>query len=366
LIGTESLVRTYASPTASTPDFTANYTIAETTTVNLAPAGSPGAFDLNTVANYTIVQPPLVGEATSTVTTDTYENQIASGSSLVIQNAGSKTVTVGDDVSANANGGGPYTETENTLSLYQTPQTVGTYPLVTGTNYSQPVARKVTSVTSIANAGGAPPPAPTFTTNATQSYNSDGSYTFASNLSNGDSQQTTESSNGTALLNETGPVQTLQETISAPSSAGAGEVIPVTIVRQTAMQSSPTTKTYSAVDWYPGGAQPAVPFDLVEVTVKGPAASLPGACAGAGSFPNVVEVDQTETTLNLFGSLTSTQQQRFDSNGLAVCRLTTTTTTGYSIETGLQTSATVEQTDLVLQSVGTSANHRAAGAQRLL
>jgi hypothetical protein len=364
LIGAETLVRTYASPGPTTPNFTAAYSIAETTSVNAAPQGAPAAFDLNTVANYTVTRAPLVGEATATVTTDTYQNQIVSGSSLVVQTAGSKSVTIGDDVTADANGGGPYAETENSSTLYATPQTVGTYPLVAGTSYTQPIARKVSSTTNIANGGGAQPPSTTYTTSANQTYNADGSYAFTLTLSNGDSQQTSQSSNGTAALNETGPVQTLQETISQPANLGSGNVIPVTVVRQTAAQPSPTTKTYSAADWYPGGGLPTIPFDLLNVTVKGPASSLPSACAGAGSFPNIVEVDQTETTLNLFGSLVTTQQQRFDSYGLAVCRLTTATTTDYSIETGSQTSNTVQQTDLVLQSVGTSSNLRAPAGSR--
>jgi hypothetical protein len=222
----------------------------------------------------------------------------------------------------------------------------------------QPIARSVAATTKITNASGASPAA-TFTTANSTAYNGDGSYTASLNLSNGDSQTRTQSPNGTASVSETGPVQTLLETIGLPVSAAAGEVIPVTIVRQTAAQPSPQTHDYSAADWYPGGAAPSAPFDAITVTVKGPAGSLPSACSGAGSMPNIVEVDQSEMSLNLLGSLTVTQRQKFDSYGLAVCRLTTTTTTDYSETTGLQTAQTVEQTNLVLQSVSTSAKTRA-------
>lgn len=360
-IGTETLVRTYASPSPTTPNFSAAYTIAQTATVSAAPQGAPGAFDLNTVANYTATQAPLTGEETTTVTTDAYENQIVTGASIVIQNAGSKTVTVGDDVSAAANGG-PYVETANAVSLYSIPQTVGTYPLVTGTSYAQPMARTVSTTTTIANAAGALPAA-TFATSESQTYNSDGTHAFSLNLSDGDTQHITESANGTATLSEAGPVQTLQETIAQPTNHGTGNVIPVTIVRQTAAQPAPSSKTYDALDWYPGGGQPALPFDVIDVSVKGPVSSLPGPCAGAGSFPAIVEVDQTERALSLLGTYATTVQQRFDSNGLAVCRLTTITTVDYSIETGLQTAQTVQQTNLVLQSVGTAASSRATSAK---
>ena len=61
------------------------------------------------------------------------------------------------------------------------------------------------------------------------------------------------------------------------------------------------TTSYSAADWYPGGALAPAPLELRTVTIKGPASSLPGACSGAMTLPNLVEVDTNQTTLNVFG-----------------------------------------------------------------
>jgi len=337
--GTDVTAFVYASPGPTQANYTAGYTFAQTTTVNAAATGAPAPFDVNVATTYTTTQTPTTGFQHISQIVDNYESQTASGASETVALVASKSVTVDTDLTAGANGGGPYTSTSTVTTTYASPRAVGVYPLVTGEVTTPTIARTATTSTTDVNAAGTRPNT-TFPVSVTQSYASDGSTTKTSVISNGEQNVFTESSNGSATENVTGPIYLAQETIGVPVPAAGVYTIPYTYARQD-VQSGPTPvptitpRASNAADWYPGGALPPSPLVLATVTVKGPATALPGGCSGAIAEPNVVEVDSVQSSLNVNGTYETQTQQTFDSNGTAVCVLRTTTTRSYDNSTGL-------------------------------
>jgi hypothetical protein len=127
----------------------------------------------------------------------------------------------------------------------------------------------------------------------------------------------------------------------------AGDTIPVSQTYQPATLGptpapTATARAYEAADWYPGAALPPQPLSNETVTVKGPVTTLPAACSGALSEPNIVELDLALTSLNVSGFYQTETQQRFASKAVNVCVLRTTTTQNYSVTTGLPTNSSTE------------------------
>jgi hypothetical protein len=350
------LVHVYASPTANQSNYTAGYTFTVARSIAAAAAGAPAAIDVHAVTAYTIAQNPGTGVADISTTADTFDNQVAVTGGTSLQEVAVNTVAVGTDESAGASGGGPFTKTTTTNTSYASPQLIGVYPLVAGATVDEPIGRTVATTATDANGGNADTTT-VFDVSSNNVVNSDGSYSLAEQLSNGESQTDVESSNGSGTIGATGPAYVLADTIGVPVASGTGYAIPVTTDQQFAtLGATPaptaTTMPYSAADWYPGGALPASPLQTDTVTVKGAATALPAGCAGAVSEPNVFEIDTTSTTLNVVQpSYAMTTQQSFNSNGNPVCILRTTTTKNYALTTGLLAQTTTETFAQILTSL---------------
>jgi hypothetical protein len=344
--GSDTIVHTFANPAPGQANYTEAYTFAQTTTVNLAAAGAPAPYDVNVTATYTASQAPAAGTQKESTTTDSFETQAGNGANLQVLLVAQNTSATGIDISGGLTGGGPYTLTTSTSTKFATPQTLGIYPLVTGATYAEPLARTVATTETDANPGGAGP-ALAYESSASQTFASGGGFTRTAQFTNAETSTLTESANGSAQLQETGPLFTLSETIGVPVAGATGYTIPVTFTRQPATLGatpapSATPVASSAVDWYPGGALPAQPLSSETITVKGAATTLPAGCSGALAQPNTVEVDEKLTTLNVDGSAQTLTQQRFDSNGTNVCVLRTTTTNTYAVTTGLPLETSTE------------------------
>jgi hypothetical protein len=357
--GTDIITHVFPNPTGTQANYTAGYTFKLTRSIESAAAGAPAAIDINALTTYTTTQDPGTGVTNVSTTTDTFTNQVAVNGGTSLQEVASKSVATGIDESAGALGGGPFTKVSTTTTTYASPQINGVYPLVAGASVSEPIGRTVTASATDAN-GVVSDTATVFDISSTDAVNSDGSYTLVQQLSNGESQTTVEGSNGSGTIAASGPLYTLSDTIGVPVNPGTGFTIPITTYKQyvtTGATPAPTATTvaYSAADWYPGNAAPTSPFQTDTVTVKGAAASLPSACAGAIAEPNVFEIDTSTATLNIDASYATETQQSFNSNGTPVCVLRTVTTNAYNLTTGLLSQTTTETYAEVLTSLSTAA-----------
>jgi len=344
--GSDTIVHTYASPLPGQANFTEAYAFAQTTTVNLAAAGAPAPYDVNTTVTFTASQAPPAGTQKESATNDSFETQTGSGANVQVLLVAENSATTGIDITGGLTGGGPYTIATTSSTKYTTPQTLGIYPLAAGANYAEPLARTVALTETDANAGGAGP-ALAYESSASSTFAGGGSLARTAQFTNGESTSLNENVNGSAQFQETGPLFSLSETIGVPVAGATGYTIPVTYTRQPASLGatpapSATPVTSNAVDWYPGGGLPAQPLSSETITVKGAATALPAACSGALAEPNTVELDEKLSTLNVDGSYETLTQQRFDSNGTNVCILRTTTTNTYSVTTGLPLQSTTE------------------------
>jgi hypothetical protein len=325
--GTETVAITYASPSPTTPNSSAAYTYVANETVSNAPAGAPAPFDVNRATTYTTTQQPLAGTQLLSATNDNYESQTFSGSTETIALAGTKSTTVGIDLSAGLRlGNGPFNSTNTTTTTYATPQTIAIYPLQSGVQFPQPLARTVQSIVTDTNAGGTIGGGGTTTT----TYNGDGSFTRTANNANGSTQQQTVTGNATAtqIVNQTNG--TIVQTAIGGASNGT---IPVVVT------TNGTAKTMNAADWYPNGVAPS-PLAVTTRTVKGPVA-LPPSCAVTGTPPPVTEVDLAASNLDPLASNTTMTEAFYVYNGVNVCRTMTQTVVDIDITTGLPTSTTV-------------------------
>jgi hypothetical protein len=365
--GTDTIAHVYQNPTAGQSNYTETYSFVGVSTLKASASGAAAPFDLNSITTFTTLQAPPAGTQKQKSTVDDYESQTASGATLTLAMAASKTVAVGTDITAGASGAGPYAITTTTSTTDTTPFTTGIYPLVTGAVYQEPFAKTTTTSTTDINAAGQGP-ATAYVTLGSQTIANDGSYTRTDQFSNGEQLTFVESSNGSAQAQESGPLFTLAETIGVPVAGNAGDTIPVSQTNQPATLGptpapTATARAFEAVDWYPGAALPPQPLSNETVTVKGPVTTLPAACNGALSEPDVVELDLALTTLNVSGFYQTETQQRFTHNALNVCILRTTTTQNYSITTGLPTNSTTETYTQILTSVtpgsSSAAVHRA-------
>jgi len=342
--GSDSQTHVYASPAPGQSNYTSASTFTGTTMIAKAASGSPAAWDVNQVVHYTVTQPAKSGTQALTADTDTYENQTMSASATTIAQIASKETATANDVSAGLAGGGPYTLTTTSSTTNIDPVTI-VFPLQTGLTTTEPLARASQESQTDRNAGGAqPPPSYAYITAQSSTFANDGSFSInPRTYSNGDKRTLTENANGTAKQTDT--TNPYAETISLATLSGAAYVIPVSITN-----TSGVTKSYDAADWYPGAALAPAPLELRSVTIKGPASSLPSACSGATALPNVVEIDTTQTTLNVFGSYTTETQQAFNSNGIDDCIVRSTTTKNYSVTTGLLTETLTDTYTQILKS----------------
>jgi len=345
--GSETTSVVYAAPSPGQANFTATSTFTDTTTFSLAPSGSPATYDVNEKLAYTVTQPAKAGLQTLSLDTDVYENQTMSGNSTTVSETAYKDVITANDVDAGNAGGGPYTLTTNDTSSYTTPFTVGVYPLQTGSSVTEPLARTFAATfTDEAASGATPPPSYEYETSENSTYNNDGSFSITPRkYSNGAIRDIEESSNGSA--HQANTTSSLAETIGVPVSSSGSFEIPVSETNS----SGTNTATFKAADWYPGAALPPSPLESEIFTVKGPAASLPAGCIGAISEPNLVEIDEAHTDINVFGTYETESEQLFDSNGITVCVLRTTTTKDYAPTTGTLTQTTTENFAEALTSV---------------
>ena len=189
-----------------------------------------------------------------------------------------------------------------------------------------------------------------FITAQSATYANDGSFSVnPRTYSNGDNRLLTENANGTAKQTDT--TSPFAETVGLATLSGSSYVIPVSITT-----SGGVTTSYSAADWYPGGALAPAPLELRTVTIKGPASSLPAGCSGAMTLPNLVEVDTNQTTLNVFGSYSSETQQAFNTNGITDCLIRNTITKSYDLKTGLLSETATDAFMQVLKSVTTASS----------
>ena len=346
--GTQTVVVTYASPSATQSNSSASYAVAETDTVSTSASGAPAPLDLHRVLTYTANTRATAGIAPATQTFDDYET-LSPGSN------GSETVTLaqaveaetGTDESAVAAGGtGAYTL--STTSTYSPAQIQQMYPLVSANSFDPSLAHTTTNVASDGMAGG------TETENTTTSYDAVDSFSETGTVFNGDALSVTENSNGSATENETGPTP-FTRIVAVPAVSGSGYVIPVT--------TNGTSATIA--DYYPGAGLPPTPLGTDTVTVVGPATSLPAGCPALSAYPNVIEIRGATSDVNVIdGSVTATTTQNYNSNGLNVCRASTTTTQNYSLKTGALSSTTVTTVAVGLTSTNltTAAKARAAAA----
>jgi hypothetical protein len=338
--GTQSVEVTFVAPAAKTPDSSAEYTTTESDTVLASPSGAAAPIDLHRVTAYTTATAPQYGNDPATTATDQYETLTPMSDSIAIVLAQTVSVQTGTNVTDadNLASGAPYAYTSTTTTTYATPTTTEILPLTTGTQWNTSLARTVNAVSNTKNASDADYAA----SNLTTVYQPDDSYSETGQ--NGLTSSTIRSvaSNGSATITNTNTSTnkvSLQETIGVPTKVGADYVIPVS----TTTNASPVND--SAADWYPGAALPPSPLGSVTYTVIGPAATLPDDCTYTGTQPNVVEYDSTTSVVDVIaGTVTTGTSRTFDSNGLAVCRLSVSTVKSYTLTTGRLNHTTVTTT----------------------
>jgi hypothetical protein len=347
--GTETQTISFASPTATTPNSNAAYAFAETDTISAAASGAPAPFDVHRVLSYTTTSAPSYGSQLISDTRDQYENvTTASSGAQTVTLAAVDGVTTGIDISSRLANGGSGAYSNSISNTYSPAQTVANYPLTTGATFQQSLADTATTQEDVATASGSE------TEHLSTTVASDDSYARTGTLFNTDSTTQTENSDGSATVTNTG-VSPFTETIAVPTGASGSFVIPVT----------QNGTSYSPADYYPGSGAPPSPLGSVNVTVAGPATSLPSSCPAAGTYPNVIEIDTATNDLDVVsGSYTTTAQRVFNSNGLRICSTTASTVTTYALTTGLLKSTVTTNTATSLTSSTTSSKRRATRAPK--
>jgi hypothetical protein len=349
--GTTTRSVVYEEPTATLPNNTLVYTFTENQSVQQAATGAPADFDVHSDYAYTVVTDPGVGIVPISQTVDTYENlQVADGNQTIVS-LGQNAVTVSNDETSNALGGGPYTETSTTSTTYTTPRDGFPYPLQTGATLTTPQSQtQTTTFTDVNASNAAPPNGSDVGYTMTRTENVDGSFTYKSTYVNGNASSRTENSDGSGSDSFTTAAGTTATTVGVPVTADGASTIPV--VRTVIAKTSVATN-YSAADWYPGNAAPSSPLVLETRTVVGPTSTLPAECSGAVLQPYIYEIDTTTTDLNtVAASYSSTTTRNFNAgNGALVCQLSTEVSSSYDLLTGALISTTTTTTATSLASI---------------
>ena len=349
--GTTTRSVVYEEPTATLPNNTLVYTFTENQSVQQAATGAPADFDVHSDYAYTVVTDPGVGIVPLSQTVDTYENlQVADGNQTIVS-LGQNAVTVSNDETSNALGGGPYTETSTTSATYTTPRDGFPYPLQTGATLTTPQSQtQTTTFTDVNASNAAPPNGSDVGYTMTRTENDDGSFMYKSTYVNGNTSSRTENSDGSGSDSFTTATGTTATTVGVPVTADGASTIP--IVRTVIAKTSAATN-YSAADWYPGNGAPSSPLVLETRTVVGPTSTLPAECNGAVLQPYIYEIDTTTTDLNtVAASYSSTTTRNFSAgNGASVCVLSTEVSSSYDLLTGALISTTTTTTATSLASI---------------
>ncbi len=348
--GTATRTVVFANPSATSVNNTLSYTFNESQSVLQAPAGAPGSFNIHSVFNYTITQDPGTGTVPISQTVDDYRNLVTVGTSQATVDMGQTTTVLNSDETANALGSGPFTETTSTTTRFTTPRTSFYYPLTAGASLSVPQSSTQSITFSDLNALGiSPPNGSNVSYTRTRTRMDDGSFSYQQLGATGTQETLVQNSDGSGSTTITNATTSTVTTLGTPVLGGTGLSLPIT---RTITSSTPSTKTYSAADWYPNAGQASSPLILSKQTVVGPVATLPAECSGALSQPNMFEIDSTTTNLNTINATYTVSSSRsFNANGVAVCTLTQQTATNYALLTGAVVSTTTTQTTTLLKSM---------------
>jgi hypothetical protein len=359
-VGTVNHFNAAVTKTTQNPNtlLSQSYTILQT--IEASPSGAPGPLDIHDVYAYKLLRDPGAGTVPISETVDAYRSITTSGSNQTVYSYGQNATLAQNDETSNLLGGGPYTETTNTTIRFPAAVQGLTYPLQTGATTTIALAESENIGQIDVNAANVAPPTGNVNFNETQTINSDGSFTFTKTFPTSASEVRTENSNGTGTDLATATTGTVSEAIGLPAAG----VIPISVTT-TPTGGTPAVLTFNAADWYPNGV-PASPLSTETYKVVGPVTTLPVECDGSISLPNTVEVDESRQTFNVFGSVQTSLARIFNSNGLAVCNLTTVLTQAYDVRTGALFSTTTQNNIQVLAAttVGAASHAHAAGSLR--
>lgn len=340
--GTATRTVVYANPTGTQHNNTLAYTFSKTVKVLLAPNDAPAPFDVRSEITYNVTQDPGVGTVPVSNTTDSYQNLLASGNQQATSTLAQSSTMIEKDETSNALGDGPYTITSSTNTSYPIPVNGQWYPLQAGAGAQVPIASIANTSYNDVNPSGLPPSnGANVAYNQTVTKNSDGSYTAQTNRANGVVITTTVNGDGSASISNNGGTSSSILSIGVPVQTNGSYQIPV-ILNTTS--PTPSSKSYMAMDWYPGNGLPNSPLANETQTVIGPVIALPSACSAAMILPNMFEIDTTSYTLGTAGSYTTSQTQSFNSNGVSACSINQQTSYAYNIYTGALMSTTMTQT----------------------
>ncbi len=348
--GTATRTVVYANPSSTAVNNTLSYTFNESQSVLQAPPGAAGNFDIHSVFNYTITQDPGTGTVPVSQTVDDYRNLITSGANQATVDLGQTTTTVNSDETSNALGSGPFTETTTTTARYPTPRTSFYYPLQAGASQTLPQSSTQSITFSDLNALGAPPPnGSNIAYTRTRTQQDDGSFSYQQTGATGVQETLVQSSDGSGSTTISSPTSTTVTSLGVPTSNNGVTSLPINRVISSV---NPSTKAYSALDWYPNAGQVSTPLILQKQNVVGPVTTLPAECSGALVQANMFEIDTTTSNLNtISASLTVSTSRSFNANGVSVCTLTQQTAYNYSLLTGALASTTTTQTTTLLKSM---------------
>lgn len=353
-LGSVTRTTTYVNPTASNPNNTLGYSYTENQTVLQAPAGVNAAFDVQSSTSYSITQDPGIGSVPVSQLVDSYQNLYGSSASQMTSTVGQNTVTVSEDESANALGGGPYYETTTNNTTFPTLRDSFNYPLQTGATMNVPQsASQSINFTDVNGAGAPPPDGSNVGYSRTRSENDDGSFSTQASFLNGNSSGATQNSDGSGSSSSFSATQNVTTALDLPQMIGGVLVLPVARSVTPASTGTTTTTDYEAADWYPNNGQPNSPLVLESSTVVGPTSTLPSQCSGALIGPDTIyEIDTSTTsqsTINASYSVTNTSA--FNTDGVTVCTLSQQTAYAYDLTTGAVTSTTTTQTQSWLNAI---------------
>ena len=352
-LGTATRTVVYANPSSTEQNNTLMYNFTENQSVGQADASTGATFDVNSTYTYNVTQDPGTGTVPISQTTDAFENLLSSGSGQTVQTIGLNTTVVSNDETANALGGGPYTQTTTTDATYPTTRDSFSYPLQSGATMTVPQSSSQNiSFADVNSAGGAPPNGSNVGYTRSRTENNDGSYSYQSNEVNGNTFNVTENPDGTGSQTFTSSTATTTTSLGAAVLASSGNSLPITRSVLTASSGTTTTTNYTASDWYPNSGSPDSPLVLQDETVVGPASTLPSGCTGALLRPDIYEIDTSTTSQNTISpSYSTTTTRAFNADGVLICSVSEQITYSYDLLTGALVSTTTTQTQTILNAI---------------
>jgi hypothetical protein len=317
--GKYSEVITYASPTAQQPNSIGAYTTTDVQTVSSSPPSAPAPFHVHRQFTYTVVKVPTSGIEQQQRKIDSYESStLGEGSQTIAQTSTTTAITGIDQTASRLEKYGPYSYKSTNTIAYASPRVLFKFPFVEGTT-NVPLARTEKLIEKVSNRSGHI----YLERNITTTYADTGAFHNRGTIGPSEITSASAKADGSAIvLNQGGAL--FEEIIELPVVQNGSYFIPVT------RDTGTTQKKYLAADWYPGNAAP-------------PSALLPTACNVTTPVKNVEEVTSSSTTLNVIAATyTTAQTQTYLSNNLVVCRMNSSKSLSYAIETGLPLSTTVD------------------------